>query len=561
MGRGVAACEGFWVQVLSPSGLAGLEDFGRTLLRIDVFFLMNRIHCLSLKRSGCITVCPWSDTVMEVRDAVPPARSRAGRDQTRKNDWQRACRALARVEAASAEPSLKMKRTAVVTAGRGGHWQEALGVFAHDVDTQRDVLMYNVTMTACEKGTQWLKTLHLLSQLGRDHLQCSIVTHGAALSAFQRAEDWSAATLLFGELEQKQCPANLIMYNAAMGACGVRWRQAVQLMSELSRVSRVDRDVVTYTSAISACAAAHRWQTALHLLAELQNQRLEEDIVVHNSVISACSLGQQWQRSLSLLQGLGHANAISYGATVAGCERCGCWQQALAILRSMWEGSVQGNVIVLNSVISACEKAGQWKAALQLLGEVDGSKLQPDIITFNAVISACENCSRWQQALQSFSRLQELRLQGSIVTYSALISACGKSSRWEEAIQVLADLRSSRLAGNTCSGVRSSSFFFFFSFCFFFKISSLQSGQNILNPNTIEAPTWPFPPYPRTEGYLHLGNLCLRFGSRVATGALLAARAARGRGPRHLWDLRGFWGTWVAFGFRVQSCWRIAKSF
>ncbi|CAE7281245.1 unnamed protein product [Symbiodinium natans] len=361
---------------------------------------------------------------MEVRDAVPPARSRAGRDQTRKNDWQRACRALARVEAASAEPSLKMKRTAVVTAGRGGHWQEALGVFAHDVDTQRDVLMYNVTMTACEKGTQWLKTLHLLSQLGRDHLQCSIVTHGAALSAFQRAEDWSAATLLFGELEQKQCPANLIMYNAAMGACGVRWRQAVQLMSELSRVSRVDRDVVTYTSAISACAAAHRWQTALHLLAELQNQ------VTFTSAISACGLGLEWQPALSLLQELraegGRGNVVTFLAALTPCGMVQRWRQAMQVLQELPAENLEVSVLPAG----ACEKGGRWSKALSLFRQLRLQMLECSTGVLNAVLSTCARKGRWQCVLQALPELDSGPPADSI-TYEAIFSACETGDqRW-----------------------------------------------------------------------------------------------------------------------------------
>ena len=43
---------------------------------------------------------------------------------------------------------------------------------------------------------------------------------------------------------------------------------------------------------------------------------------------------------------------------------------------------------------SACEKCGQWQQALALLAEARKVKWVPSVISYNSAISACEKCEQ-----------------------------------------------------------------------------------------------------------------------------------------------------------------------
>ena len=52
-----------------------------------------------------------------------------------------------------------------------------------------------------------------------------------------------------------------------------------------------ERNVITYSSLISACEKAGRWQLALELLEEMHRDGCKPNVVTFNSLIGACGQG------------------------------------------------------------------------------------------------------------------------------------------------------------------------------------------------------------------------------------------------------------------------------
>ena len=52
-----------------------------------------------------------------------------------------------------------------------------------------------------------------------------------------------------------------------------------------------ERNVITYSSLISACEKAGRWQLALELLEEMHRDGCKPNVVTFNSLIAACGQG------------------------------------------------------------------------------------------------------------------------------------------------------------------------------------------------------------------------------------------------------------------------------
>ena len=54
-----------------------------------------------------------------------------------------------------------------------------------------------------------------------------------------------------------------------------------------------ERNVITYSSLISACEKAGRWQLALELLDEMHRDNCKPNVVTFNALLAACGQGGQ----------------------------------------------------------------------------------------------------------------------------------------------------------------------------------------------------------------------------------------------------------------------------
>lgn len=53
-----------------------------------------------------------------------------------------------------------------------------------------------------------------------------------------------------------------------------------------------ERNVITYSSLISACEKAGRWELALELFQEMHTEGCRPNVVTYNSLIAACAQGK-----------------------------------------------------------------------------------------------------------------------------------------------------------------------------------------------------------------------------------------------------------------------------
>ena len=82
---------------------------------------------------------------------------------------------------------------------------------------------------------------------------------------------------------------NVMSYNGAISSCekGGKWEVALHLLEEMLMV-QLEPGIITYSSFISVCGTAGEWQLAVHLLETVPVQR---DVISYNSAITACERG------------------------------------------------------------------------------------------------------------------------------------------------------------------------------------------------------------------------------------------------------------------------------
>ena len=72
----------------------------------------------------------------------------------------------------------------------------------------------------------------------------------------------------------------------------------------------MERDTVSFNSAISACEKRGEWQFAFVTLSTMPLANVETNAISYNAAISACEKGGKWQLALDLLSTMAQETAF-----------------------------------------------------------------------------------------------------------------------------------------------------------------------------------------------------------------------------------------------------------
>eukprot|EP00434_Breviolum_minutum_P031476 symbB.v1.2.027837.t2/scaffold2770.1/size71041/3 len=375
----------------------------------------------------------------------------------RAGQWQRAMQLLKEVEDLKLQLDLIIYNSTVTACEKSTptQWQHALALLvdAHTWNLQADVITCNAAISACEKCGQWQIAMLLLEQA----IDVDVISFNSAISACEKASVWQQAMLSFQELLSKGLRPSHVTF-AALLSCAEKsqlWRLAQQLL-QMAEETQVKLNTVAYNAAISACEKCQHWKWALMLMEEMDVVRIRKDAITFNSAISACEKCAQWQQALHLLsQALSPqtsktpVDVVSFNAAISACEKGHQWTFALDLLMTLEDQQLTADVVSYTAAIGACEKSAEWMMALSLLEHMQEKRLQPNVVTYNSTISACEKAVEWQKALLLLAEVEKMpHLEATVISYSGAISACEKAAQWPEALHQLGRIEHQRLGAN-----------------------------------------------------------------------------------------------------------------
>eukprot|EP00438_Fugacium_kawagutii_P036456 Skav216529 [mRNA] locus=scaffold1003:329495:332782:- [translate_table: standard] len=133
-----------------------------------------------------------------------------------------------------------------------------------DMALQMEAIAYNAAISACEKGFQWTKALHLLRQLRR-----SIVTYAALVTACGKCEEWRQVQALLDELQR-------LSMEATLGRDGAEeWQLALAFFQNLQETS-APINVPILAAALDTCHLGGRFQQLTQLAPAVQRRTLRD---------------------------------------------------------------------------------------------------------------------------------------------------------------------------------------------------------------------------------------------------------------------------------------------
>ncbi|CAK8989717.1 unnamed protein product, partial [Durusdinium trenchii] len=303
-------------------------------------------------------------------------------------------------------------------------WQRALNLIHHMQrdQTTPDMVSFNSTLSACEKGNRWEYGLHFFSQLQ---------TAGNKSGLSSTSSDWA-------DLSMDHFTFSILMKLCSHGKL---WREALEIL----KASDVHIDLVGWNALMAVCEKSFAWPSCLHLLATTSSFALQADLVSLNTTLSACARTRGWQLSLhllseSLLTNL-QPDIISYNSVITACSGHH-WPLALHLLFFSRQARLVPSIISFNAAIAACDKGHQWQKALQLFQDLQEEHVSPTRVTYNSLLSACEVGLPWSSLLHLLSLSQHLpEHRGEADAWAAVASACAKTLAWAVALDALEVIR------------------------------------------------------------------------------------------------------------------------
>ena len=187
----------------------------------------------------------------------------------------------------------------------------------------------------------------------------------------------------------------------------------------------------------------------------IQGAKLPPNVISFSSAISACEKSGQWQHALSLLRAMGQlriaANLITYNAAIGSCARCGQWQHAELLLRELQESDEadEADIISYNSTLSVYSLT-LWRRALQLFHELrthssesaqssssNGGHLKADEITYALAVNVAFRAGKWQLVQVFLENLPSDGLNGNVNIMESASEAFHEAARHQQLLKCL----------------------------------------------------------------------------------------------------------------------------
>jgi pentatricopeptide repeat protein len=234
----------------------------------------------------------------------------------------------------------------------------------NDADFKPDVMGYMTAIVGCSKAGEYVHALSLMTKMRREGIQPNDVMFSAAINSCA-----TASTKLARRRKEEDANGGVhgnINVNGDDTIAGLEnlrtpMNRALKLLAAMKLPgSSVKPNIMTYNTAIRACAEGLNLDGAFNLLLQLREDGLEPTIITYGSLMMACEqvvdvkAASKVYRMVKEEEGKSKTNSSVGGS--GGADG-----------RSEDQEHLQANEIIYRAAISCCCKAREPERALLLL--------------------------------------------------------------------------------------------------------------------------------------------------------------------------------------------------
>ncbi|CAK9037753.1 unnamed protein product [Durusdinium trenchii] len=327
---------------------------------------------------------------------------------------------------------------AIGACGKALQWEKASMLLK---SAPKKLEVFNSVMSACARSSKWVQALQVFAETRRSSAP-DIVSYNTLISACGRGSQRELAMRILNELKSSHMQPDLFTFSSAISLC--QGHEALHMMQELNQLS-VQANLVIYTAAIGACGRGRQWSEALHLFDEMKESHIPPTTFSFNTVMKACD--EQWPIPLVLFRDISRPNSFSYLAVMSSSINAGQWQETFHLLREAERRNFQEEDMMplRNTVISACGRSENWMEAFALANDLAERQVSLNLVTYNTLLDISSKSLPWQSSLQIFSQLRAKGLETDVITHNSLINAMAANKQWQLAFVLLNELQAQDL--------------------------------------------------------------------------------------------------------------------
>ncbi|XP_066309300.1 putative pentatricopeptide repeat-containing protein At3g05240 [Miscanthus floridulus] len=265
-------------------------------------------------------------------------------------------------------------------------------------------------------------------------------TMAAAVSASTAFVNWqwrATGDAVHAMVRKIGCASDLFVMSGLVNLYGT-FRSAEDARKVF--VEMHERDVVSWTSMISAFAQCGMWDDALRFLAQMQADGINPNKVTIISLLSACGHGQAVDKGRWVFGQLSEygiePDADIGNSVISMYAKCGCMSDALQVFRAMPVRSTKSWNILIDGFV----QNQRHKESLTVFQEMISTGITPNAVTLVSVLSACAQLGDLQQARDIHNYIKDHGIHcGTLLTNSLIntYAKCGDMAAANVAFQTM----------------------------------------------------------------------------------------------------------------------------
>ncbi|XP_024526596.1 pentatricopeptide repeat-containing protein At3g09040, mitochondrial isoform X2 [Selaginella moellendorffii] len=358
--------------------------------------------------------------------------------------------------------------------GKCGGVEEAREFF--ESMTHRNVISWSTMVAAYAQRGDHDQALVLFQKMEEEGVEPNEVTFLSVLDACANAEAVEQGEMIHRLAARKKLDVGLIVGTALVGMYGKcsRLIEARQVFDGI-----VEKDVVTWSTMISAYAQLGHVREAIQLFGYMNLDGVRPNEIILMSILGACSSAgalAEGKMTHELVVICGFGADVSTGNTLIKMYgKCG----DLASAKAVFGGMERRDLISWSAMLAVIAEHGHCKDAFVHFRRMDLEGVKPDYVTFVSLLDACsllgalvegnvihtriraegfqsvmyiENslidmygkCGSLQAARGIFDRMSHR----NVITWTTMITACVQHEQGKEALELFEEMEKAGVAPN-----------------------------------------------------------------------------------------------------------------
>ncbi|TDH65635.1 hypothetical protein CCR75_001810 [Bremia lactucae] len=226
---------------------------------------------------------------------------------------------------------------------------------------------------------------------------------------------------------------------------------------EIANKFHLKPDVITFTSAIHACARGGRSDIlkALELVNEMFAADVQPNTRTYGAMILAYARMGCWDETLNLVNSISYTNDAHkkeiFTCAIISCSRNFQHFYALKLFELLLDDGIYPGDNVCNAALSSCARTTDMKQLRRIFKLVE-RHATPSTYSYNSMIVACGNARNMKKALEVLNKMQiDVSISPDVVTFNSLLLAAVRSRRVDEFPFILSRMAEAGINWDACT--------------------------------------------------------------------------------------------------------------